>query len=120
MNEDSSSIDFEHVLNQDPNMLVKVSSPTAGSEVQQSFSTLTDVYAKIKEHEMLHTVHYVIAFKPTMEHNIDDIMKKNHKIYFESKDLPFTGVPFIFSSCSTFSSCTVSSCSIVNKEKTKV
>ena len=28
-------------------------------------------------------------------------MKKNRKIYFENKDLPCTGVPFIISSCST-------------------
>ena len=28
-------------------------------------------------------------------------MKKNHKVYFENKDLPYTGVPFISSSCST-------------------
>ena len=28
-------------------------------------------------------------------------MKKNHKVYFENKDLPCTGVPFNISSCST-------------------
>ena len=28
-------------------------------------------------------------------------MKKNHKVYFENKDLPCTGVSFIISSCST-------------------
>ena len=31
----------------------------------------------------------------------EDIMKKNHKVYFENKDLPCTGVPFIILSSST-------------------
>ena len=28
-------------------------------------------------------------------------MKNNRKVYFENKDLPCTGVPFIISSCCT-------------------
>ncbi|XP_065670722.1 uncharacterized protein LOC105849232 isoform X2 [Hydra vulgaris] len=72
-----------------------------GLEVKHVLTTYADVCAKIKEHEMLYTVHYVVAFKKNMEKNIEDIMKKNHKVYFEHKDYPYTGIPFIISSCCT-------------------
>ncbi|XP_065665724.1 uncharacterized protein LOC136087145 [Hydra vulgaris] len=77
-----------------------VSNQASDLEIKHILSTYADICAKIKEHEILLTVHYVVAFKKVMEKNIEDVMKKNHKVYFEHKDYPYSGIPFIFSSSS--------------------
>ncbi|XP_065650796.1 uncharacterized protein LOC136078917 [Hydra vulgaris] len=71
MDLDNTSIDLEQLLN--PNVLAKASNLASDNHVQHILSTCADVIAKIKEHEMLHTVHYIVAFKRTMEDNIDGL-----------------------------------------------
>ncbi|XP_065639261.1 uncharacterized protein LOC136072160 isoform X2 [Hydra vulgaris] len=59
--------------------------------------TYSDVCAKIKEHELLHTVHYVVSHTGNMEQKFEELLKKNHRVFFEDNDFPHIGVPFIFS-----------------------
>ncbi|XP_065653455.1 uncharacterized protein LOC136080567 [Hydra vulgaris] len=99
MSEDSSSQELEDSLDSHP-IPAAVLNQASDLEIKHILSTYADVCAKIKEHEILHTVHYVVAFKKVMEKNIEDVMKKNHKVYFEHKDYPYSGIPFIFSSSS--------------------
>ena len=44
-----------------------------GVEIKHILSTYADITAKIKEHKILQTVHYVVAFKRSMENNIDGL-----------------------------------------------
>ncbi|XP_065679986.1 uncharacterized protein LOC124806407 isoform X2 [Hydra vulgaris] len=99
MSKDELSLQLEDLSDSYPNTPV-ISYPTANLETRHILASYGDVCAKIKEHEMLHTVHYVVAFKQSMEKSIEDIMKKNRKVYFEHKDYPYSGIPFIFSSSS--------------------
>ena len=55
------------------NISVDVLSSTAGDEIKHISSTYADATAKIKEHEILQTVHYVVVFKGRMENNIDGL-----------------------------------------------
>ncbi|XP_047134258.1 calcium-responsive transcription factor [Hydra vulgaris] len=65
------------------------------------FATYADVCAKIAEHEMLHTVHYVVTCTGSMEKNYEELFKKEHKLFYEDKDFSYTGVPFIVSTRAT-------------------
>nr|XP_047146148.1 calcium-responsive transcription factor-like [Hydra vulgaris] len=58
-------------------------------EERYIFNAYRDVCLKLKEHQILHTVHYVSAFSRGMGKELQD------------KDFPYSGVPFIISSPST-------------------
>ncbi|XP_065682116.1 calcium-responsive transcription factor isoform X1 [Hydra vulgaris] len=91
MNKSIFSLDLAHSVG-------TAMSPKSPVTVEKHiFSTYADVCAKVKEHEMLHTVHYVIARTGKMEKNFEELLKKDHKVFFEDKDFFSTGVPFIFS-----------------------
>ncbi|XP_047124446.1 uncharacterized protein LOC105850359 isoform X2 [Hydra vulgaris] len=83
MNEDNCSLDFEHSV--ETMLSVESTVPV----VKHVLDTYADVCAKITEHEMLHTVHYVVT--------CTELFKKEHKLFYEDKDLAYTGVPFIVS-----------------------
>ncbi|XP_065641332.1 calcium-responsive transcription factor [Hydra vulgaris] len=70
-------------------------------EERYIFNAYRDVCLKLKEHQILHTVHYVSAFSRRMGKELQELTKKNHKVFFEDKDFPYSGVPFIISSQST-------------------
>ncbi|XP_047124564.1 uncharacterized protein LOC100210608 isoform X2 [Hydra vulgaris] len=91
MNEDSCSLELE--LPQETMMAVD----STLSVEKHFFATYADVCAKIKEHEMLHTLHYVVTCSGTMENNFEELLKKKHKVFYEDKEFPYTGVPFIVS-----------------------
>nr|XP_047143262.1 uncharacterized protein LOC124817350 isoform X4 [Hydra vulgaris] len=78
-----------------------VSNPTSAMETKHILATYADVCAKIKEHELLHTVGYVVGFTRSMEKSFEEILKANHRVFFEDKDVSYTGVPFIVSSNGT-------------------
>ncbi|XP_065672430.1 uncharacterized protein LOC136090182 isoform X2 [Hydra vulgaris] len=86
MNEDSCSLDLVHSV-------VESTVPV----VKHVFATYADVCAKVAEHEMLHTVHYVVTCTGSMEKNFEELFKKEHKLFYEDKDFAYTGVPFIVS-----------------------
>ncbi|XP_047132481.1 calcium-responsive transcription factor-like [Hydra vulgaris] len=83
MNEDSCSLELE--LPQETMMAVDSNL----SVEKHFFATYADVCAKIKEHEMLHTLHYVVTCSGTMENNFE--------VFYKDKEFPYTGVPFIVS-----------------------
>ncbi|XP_047127556.2 uncharacterized protein LOC124808479 [Hydra vulgaris] len=88
MDDGNCSHDLEH-LSGTANLTVAVE--------KHILLTYSDVCAKIKEHELLDTVHYVVSRTGNMEQNFEELLKKNHRVFFEDNDFPYSGVPFIFS-----------------------
>ena len=61
------------LIDSNQNISFDMLNSTAGVEMKHTLSTYADGIAKTKGHEILHTVHYVVAFKRSMENNIDGL-----------------------------------------------
>nr|XP_047131654.1 uncharacterized protein LOC124810593 isoform X2 [Hydra vulgaris]XP_047142244.1 uncharacterized protein LOC124816635 [Hydra vulgaris] len=100
MNKNNFCQDLEDVANAQ-HISTSASNSILAMDTKHILATFADVCAKIKEHELLHTVHYIVGFKRSMEKSFEEVLLKNHKVFFEDKDVSYTGVPFIVSSNST-------------------